>query len=270
MAHVNDFVNDETKAYLSTHPKTFDNLYACACNAQNDGTYYAAVDAPSERPDAVYGRNQPTEDASRERPDEASEGNQPTKVLTAEQERTRMVSWAKRLKLDESVVDTLIEKYGDNAYDLMYQALMEPYNLAKKEGFKGRGSKATIEYLVKREVSTAKVQEQPTQEQAVYSEEERAGVRDALLGVDDQAYAGLAEAMKDDRAQADKMFETVMGGYFKDETTMQLAAELFTSFLEGDGEKGLAEFHQYVKDATKTSDSLNLALMHRANGNCMA
>jgi len=69
-----------------------------------------------------------------------------------------MQGWANQIKLDDSVIEKLINKYGENeAYRLMREALLHPYELAPKlEGYDDKkiSSKNLLLHMVKEDNQT--------------------------------------------------------------------------------------------------------------------
>lgn len=65
-----------------------------------------------------------------------------------EKQKNNMSRWAKRVGLSNDAVQGLIARYGDNAYDLMLKAMMEPHSLADYIGKSPRSSRKTIELLL--------------------------------------------------------------------------------------------------------------------------
>lgn len=104
-----------------------------------------------------------------------------------------------------------------------------------------------------------------------YTDAERTEVRSALLGMTETSWnrvvtSDLARDMHASREAAEAQFEPLLSSYLTnngkgcDKKTMKLASNLLVSFFAADGNKSLADFHQYVDNATKSNDVLNLAL----------
>ena len=76
----------------------------------------------------------------------------------AKSKQETMQGWANQIKLDDSVIEKLINKYGENeAYRLMQEALLHPYELAPKlEGYDDKkiSSKNLLLHMVKEDNQT--------------------------------------------------------------------------------------------------------------------
>ena len=89
-------------------------------------------------------------------------------MATSKQEK--MQNWAKQNKLDNSILESLVNKYGeDEAYRLMRDALLRPYELAAKlEGYNNKkiSSVSLLQHLAQAEANNSAERELPVNQVA--------------------------------------------------------------------------------------------------------